>query len=331
MLRYKDDEFSKRVSQLLARNLTLATLAVVFPRKLTEFFDISIFDTKRIDYIAQMSLRLMEERKKGSEVYNDFIGVYSFALFCHISSHFCGSKTHLIFLDLLLKCESEAETIEESTDADGYLVRKLTTEEIVGSTLNFFLGGIDTVSNAMMHLLLELSRYPEIQEKLHADLVECFPNDRVPYDEINKSEYLNAVVDESLRLHVSQYRLLRTAVDYCDLGIFKCKKGQIVGVSVLNIHRNPEYFGANPDQFRPERFLNDEVKTDFMHFMPFGAGPRSCIASRFASLELKSCLIALIKRFRFSPNENTMKYRYVNAIPVNHIDENGLRLKIERR
>ena len=115
------------------------------------------------------------------------------------------------------------------------------------------------------------------------------------------------------------------------LGLFQVKKGQIVGVSVYNIHRNPEYFGANSDEFRPERFLKNEVKTDFMHFMPFGAGPRSCIASRFALLELKSCLIALIKRFRFSPNENTMKYRYVNAIPVNHIDENGLRLKIERR
>lgn len=77
LIRYKDDEFSKSASELLARNLPLAVLGVVFPRKLTEFFNISIFNTERIDYIARMSLRLMEERKKSSVVYNDFIGVYS--------------------------------------------------------------------------------------------------------------------------------------------------------------------------------------------------------------------------------------------------------------
>lgn len=84
----------------------------------------------------------------------------------------------------------------------------------------------------------------------------------------------------------------------------------------------------NPHKFRPERFLNGEVETDFI---PFGAGPRHCIANRFALLELKSCLIRLLKRYKFSTNEHTMKYRYVNAVPVNQIDANGLRLKIERR
>lgn len=180
----------------------------------------------------------------------------------------------------------------------------------------------------MMHLLLELSLHPEVQEKLHSELVECFPNDRVPYEEINKSDYLNAVVDENLRLHVPLNRLVRIAMDDYDLGKFQVRKGQVVGVSVYNLHRNPEYFGADADEFRPERFLNGEVETDFM---PFGAGPRNCIANRFALLELKSCLIRLIRRFRFSTNENTMKYRYVNGIPVNQIDKNGLRLKIERR
>ena len=181
----------------------------------------------------------------------------------------------------------------------------------------------------MIFLLLELALHPEVQEKLHAELVECFPNDQVPYDEINKSDYLNAVVDESLRFHVPLNRLVRIALDDCDLGRFQVKRGQIVGVSVYNMHRNPDYFGSDAHKFRPERFLNGEVEADA--FIPFGAGPRHCIANRFALLELKSCLIRLIKRYRFSPNENTMQYRLVNAAPVNQTDKNGMRLKIERR
>lgn len=54
------------------------------------------------------------------------------------------------------------------------------------------------VSNALMHVLLELSSCPEAQEKLYKELIECYPNDRVPYDEVNKSEYLSACLDESI-------------------------------------------------------------------------------------------------------------------------------------
>ena len=104
------------------------------------------------------------------------------------------------------------------------------------------------------------------------------------------------------------------------------KKGQVVGVSVYNMHRDPEYYGEDAENFRPERFLNGEVTADYI---PFGDGPRHCIANRFALLELKSCLIRLLKRFRFSTNEHTKSYLYANSIPVNQIDANGLKLKIE--
>lgn len=79
------------------------------------------------------------------------------------------------------------------------------------------------VSNALNHILLELSSHPEVQEKLYRELVNCYPNDHVPCEEVAKSDYLNAVVDESLRLHVSLPRLLRIAVEDCDLGRFQVR------------------------------------------------------------------------------------------------------------
>ena len=63
----------------------------------------------------------------------------------------CGGKrvssSFFQFIELLLKSESDSETIEKSTTDDGYIVRKLSTEEIVGSALIFFVGGVDTVSS----------------------------------------------------------------------------------------------------------------------------------------------------------------------------------------
>ena len=120
-LRYQDDDFSRRVSNLFAVNLPLAALGLVLPRFLTEALDISIFDSKQIDYFAKLTLRMMEERKHSKAVYNDFI-------------------------EMLLKTESETETIKENFDADGHIVRELSTEECVGSALIFMVGGVDTVS-----------------------------------------------------------------------------------------------------------------------------------------------------------------------------------------
>ena len=53
-----------------------------------------------------------------------------------------------------------------------------------------------------MDILLELLLHPDVQEKLYRELVECHPNDRAPYEELNKSNYLSAVVGESLWLRL---------------------------------------------------------------------------------------------------------------------------------
>ena len=108
---------------MFAVNLPKAALGLVLAnfsitKFILEYLDVSIFNEKQIDYFAKMTLRLMEERKNSQVVYNDFI-------------------------ELLIR--SEAETIEKNMDADGYIVRKLSTEEIVGSALIFFVGGVDTV------------------------------------------------------------------------------------------------------------------------------------------------------------------------------------------
>lgn len=105
----------------MAVNLPRAFLGLILPVSLAKMLDISVFDSNQIDHFAKLTLRLIEERKHSNAVYNDFI-------------------------ELLLKSESETETIETNLDADGYIVKKLSTEEIVGSALIFFVGGIETVS-----------------------------------------------------------------------------------------------------------------------------------------------------------------------------------------
>ena len=85
-----------------------------------------------------------------------------------------------------------------------------------------------------MHILLELSLNPEVQEKLAEELERIYPTDDVAYDDINNSPYLDAVVKENIRMHLALNRVLRVALDDVDFGKFKVQKGQVMGVSIYN-------------------------------------------------------------------------------------------------
>ena len=113
---YKDDDFSKKVSNLFSfKKLPLVMLSFVLPRFLCELFDLTVFNSKTLQYFSSLTLSLIEERKKNKDiVYNDFI-------------------------EMLLKSKVDGE-IEKNFEENGHIVKQLTTEEIVGQCLVFFLG-----------------------------------------------------------------------------------------------------------------------------------------------------------------------------------------------
>ncbi|CAG2175057.1 unnamed protein product [Oppiella nova] len=55
------------------------------------------------------------------------------------------------------------------------------------------------------------------------------------------------------------------------------------------MHRDPDNF-PNPDDFKPERFLAENIAHNSYAYLPFGAGPRNCIGMRLAQMEVKVAL-----------------------------------------
>merc|ERR1711918_326552 len=127
-------------------------------------------------------------------------------------------------------------------------------------------------------------------------------------DELKAYEYVEAVVKEALRLHGPVNSTDRHCGETTVIGgKYKIYKGYNVHFAVRAMHYDPKYF-SDPEAFVPERFMPAQhpdlaAKQNVKAFLPFGIGPRMCVASQFAMTEAKLALITLYSRYSFTLKE----------------------------
>ncbi|XP_018395594.1 PREDICTED: cytochrome P450 9e2-like [Cyphomyrmex costatus] len=215
--------------------------------------------------------------------------------------------------------------------------RELDIDDMTAQAFIFFLGGFETTSTAMCFAAHEIAANPEIQIKLQQEIDNVLQksNGEVSYESINRLEYLDAVISEALRLYPPLMALDRICEKTFELPPalpdekpFIMKKGMLVWIPVLAIHHDEKYYD-NPKKFDPERFLNNKMHNS-SSYMPFGLGPRMCIANRFAMLEVKVLLFHLLARCELKPSvKTTSPLKFGKDFML--IPENGFWLNIQRR
>ncbi|KAK8763654.1 hypothetical protein V5799_033740 [Amblyomma americanum] len=184
-------------------------------------------------------------------------------------------------------------------DAPSPTNQQLTEDQAMAQCLLFFIAGQETTARAIAYTLYLLAIHPDIQEKLRKEVDECFAShgDRPHLEAVTKLKYLHCVVSESLRMYPPVPRLERTpARDYAlgDTGV-KLKKSDLVAIPVYAMHYDPQYF-PEPLTFDPERFSEKNAASiEPYAYLPFGAGPRNCVAYRFALQAVKLCLLHALR------------------------------------
>ncbi|XP_031701695.1 cytochrome P450 3A19-like [Anarrhichthys ocellatus] len=186
--------------------------------------------------------------------------------------------------------------VEENTSSG----KGLTDNEILSQALIFIFAGYETSSTTMGFLAYNLATHPQIQKTLQEEIDETFPEKGQPtYEALMQMEYLDMVLNESMRLYPIANRLERVSKSSVDIDGVTIPKGTVVIIPIYTLHRDPVLW-PEPESFKPERFSKENKDSiDPYSYLPFGAGPRNCIGMRFALVMMKLALVEILQNFSF--------------------------------
>uniref|UniRef100_A0A4W4FW51 Cytochrome P450, family 2, subfamily AD, polypeptide 3 n=1 Tax=Electrophorus electricus TaxID=8005 RepID=A0A4W4FW51_ELEEL len=176
-------------------------------------------------------------------------------------------------------------------------------ETLVVATLDMLEAGTESTATTLRWGLLFMMKYPQIQEKVQAEIDQVIGQSRQPNlaDRANMP-YTEAVIHETQRMgNIIPLGFPKRACKDTILGGYFIPKGTSVTVSLSSV-LNDKSEWETPDTFNPGHFLDDQGqfrKRDA--FMPFSAGRRACLGEPLARMELFLFLTALLQRFTFSP------------------------------
>jgi cytochrome P450 len=175
--------------------------------------------------------------------------------------------------------------------------QRLSERELIGHTTTMFRGGYNPSGMALYWTIFLLSQHPEKFKKVREELDQSIKGEVPTREEVERLPYLESALKEAMRLFPAGTWTGRLAMQDFALDSHSLSKGTWIIMSPYITHRIPELF-PDPYTFRPERWLS--IHPSAYEFMPFSAGPRYCIGTSLAMMQLKIALTILFKRYRFA-------------------------------
>ncbi|KAJ2950504.1 hypothetical protein O0L34_g8748 [Tuta absoluta] len=231
-----------------------------------------------------------------------------------------GEKKRLAFLDLMI------EQAQNGTN-------KISDTEIKEEVDTIMFEGHDTTAAGSSFVLCLLGVHQNIQQKVYDELYSIFgDSDRqCTFSDTLEMKYLERVIFEALRMYPPVPIIARKLNR--DVKIvsndYVLPAGSTIVVATYKIHRSPKYY-KNPDVFDPDNFLPENTSNrHYYSFIPFSAGPRSCVGRKYALLKLKVLLSTILRNYKFVSDIPESEFRLQADIILKRAD--GFKVRIEPR
>ncbi|CAG7694742.1 unnamed protein product, partial [Allacma fusca] len=317
-----DSPFAKHAMKIqnlfTAKNFAQILTIWSFP-KLAEWLGMKLTDDAADKFLSKIIIDTLNYRLKTGEKREDFLQLMIDARLGQ------------------LKRDDESELDNHEKNAQLKEVRdkakiQLTDDVIIAQSLVFLLGGFDTTESMLTFALYELALNQDVQERLYQEIKESVENNNgeFSYEIINNLEYLDRVVQETLRKYPPATRVDRKCTRPFKLPNtdFVLPKDSIVVLPIYPVHHDPDIW-PNPEKFDPERFTKaNSANRHPCAFAPFGHGPRNCIGNRFALMEGKTAIAHLLMSFVLESCEKTIVPPvFKSQSPLKPSDNTPLRIR----
>lgn len=196
----------------------------------------------------------------------------------------------------------------------------MTDTHVLTLAVSMAFAGSETTAISLSSVFYYLLKNPttlqilrqELDDHAQAGFFSNTTSGVVTWAESQKLPYLDACIKEAFRVHPAAGLPLERIVPPfgIDIAGHHVEGGTIVGCSAWVIHRRPEIFGDNVNEYRPERWLPDEkkdaesekarIKDMNATMFQFGAGSRTCIGKNISLLEVYKLVPSVLRRFDVS-------------------------------
>ncbi|XP_038059763.1 cytochrome P450 2J6-like [Patiria miniata] len=195
----------------------------------------------------------------------------------------------------------------EAKDASGVKHGLLSEGNLVGTVTALFAAGSETTATTLQWTLLYMAVYPEIQQRVQAEIDAVVGRNRLPRmadkPELN---FTRAVIWEVQRLSlIVPLGVAHAAAADTQFRGFLIPKDTLLVPNLWAVTHDPKVW-PEPDQFKPERFLNDKGEAvQAEELIPFSVGRRSCIGEHLAKMELFIFFSFFLHQFTFKKPDNS--------------------------
>jgi cytochrome P450 len=190
-----------------------------------------------------------------------------------------------------------------------------TDEQLRDHLITLLLAGHETTATALAWAFHDLARSPSVQSAARRAA------------DSGDDDYLTAVAKEALRRHPVIFEVGRMLTEPTPIAGYDLPAGVSVMPAIGLVHADPRQH-AEPERFRPERFLGDDPPSSHT-WLPFGGGARRCLGAGFSLMESEVIVGAVLERFEVlpaSPRPESTIARNVTLAPGD-----GARVILRRR
>jgi cytochrome P450 len=167
-------------------------------------------------------------------------------------------------------------------------------------SLQLLVAGNETSTNALTWIFYVLARHPEHILDIRDEVAAVIGENAIDHRNLHQLESTIRVIDEALRLYPPFWMIDRVALKDDDIGGIHIPAGAMVIPYIYGTHRNPAHW-QDVETFDPRRFEVSRAKERHpFAYIPFGGGPRTCIGSNMALMQMLMIVVAFVKKYDFA-------------------------------